>query len=189
MLTQLQKEKQTHLFRLIDVDHNGFMETKDWITIGERLAEERGITKDDEEYDQIQKAINGIWKDISIFISSKHPNKATLEEWMKFIEEKIIDVDEITYDEYVNQVVKGIFSILDLNKNGVIDAWEYILFLKCFGVKDGPAHDAFTLLDHNGDGVLDEKELIKSVKQFFKSDDSDSKGNSLFGPLDWFYNF
>ncbi|MEQ9298601.1 MAG: hypothetical protein RIF33_08560 [Cyclobacteriaceae bacterium] len=189
MLTELQQKKQTHLFRLIDVDHNGFMEAADWVTIGQRLAEEQGIKKGQPAYDQIQQGIHAIWKDLSKFISSKHPDKATLEEWMKFIEEKVINVDDATYDRYVNRVVDGIFSTLDLNKNGLIDAWEYILFLKCVGVKDGPAHDAFTLLDHNGDGVLDESELIKSVEQFLKSEDADSKGNSLFGPLDSFYHF
>lgn len=165
------------------------MEAADWITIGERLAKEQGIKPSEPEYNKIQQAVHGIWKDLSPFINSAHPDKATLEEWMTFIEEKVIGVDQKAYDSYVNLIVKGIFAILDLNGNGLIDAWEYILFLKCIGLQDGPAHDAFTLLDHNGDGVLDEEELIKSVEQFFKSDDPDAKGNSLFGPLEGFYHF
>ncbi len=189
MLTALQQKKQTHLFKLIDIDNNGLMEADDWVAIGQRLTTERGIQKGQQEYDRIQQAVQGIWKDLSPFIGAKQADKATPEEWSKFIEEKVISVDDATYAGYVNKVVKGIFTILDVNRNGAIDAWEYILFMKCMGVKDGPAHDAFTVLDNNGNGVLDEEELIKGVEEFFKSDDWHSKGNSLFGPLPEFYHF
>lgn len=165
------------------------MEAADWVAIGKRLTAERGIKKGQKEYTRIQNAVEAIWTDLSPFIGSKQKDKATPEEWCTFIEEKVINVDDVTYSKYVNQVVKGIFSILDVNNNGAIDAWEYILFMKCIGVDDGPAHDAFTILDHNGNGSLDEEELIKGVHDFFRSDDWDSKGNALFGPLKSFYHF
>ena len=165
------------------------MEAEDWEAIGDKIVAERGIRKGQDEYTRIKDAVESIWTQLSTYIDGQHKDKATPEEWCKFIEDKVINVDDATYAEYVNEVVKGIISILDVNNSGAIDAWEYILFMKCVGVKDGPAHDAFTILDHNGNGSLDEQELIKGVHDFFRSDDWDSKGNALFGPLESFYHF
>jgi Ca2+-binding EF-hand superfamily protein len=185
-MTPFQKEKQAHFFRLIDVDDNKFMEMEDFVTIGNRLASERGIKEGSEDYKRIQQAVAGMWEALSPYVSSGDSGKVTLDEWVKFIDDKVIKMDESVFTEYVQLVINGMFEILDHNENHVIDAWEYIQFLKCFGVPDGMAHAAFTTLDWDGNGEIDEHELERNVRNWFKSDDRNVRGNALFGPLDWF---
>ncbi|MFY0598268.1 MAG: hypothetical protein JXR03_01265 [Cyclobacteriaceae bacterium] len=183
MLTPFQHKKQTHFFNLIDVDSNGYLEPKDWINIGQRLAKLRGTVDGSAEQKEILSAAGKLWEDLSQYIEGESPNRANLEEWLKFVDEKIANAEEAFYDQYVNVVVKGVFAIMDEDKDGVIENREYSEFMHSFGMSESATKVAFSKMDQNGDGTLDESELIKSVGEFFRSDDSVSAGNWLFGPI------
>lgn len=183
MLTSLQKQKQEHFFKLIDVDKNQFLEPEDWTEIGKRLAKARGISEGTAEHESIINTANVLWGDLSQFVEGEEKNRASLGEWINFVDQKIVGIDQELYDQYVSSVVKGIFAIMDEDKNGTIESSEYIEFMSCFGLDESNAKLAFEKMDLNNDGTLDESELVQSVAEFFRSDDSESNGNWLFGPF------
>ncbi len=183
MLTPLQQQKQIHFFNLIDVDNNGFMEPEDWVEIGKRLSQVRGIATGTENYKIIQETMELVWADLSQYVDGMHPNRASLNEWLEFSDAKIINCDDEWYDNYVNKVVRGVFAIMDEDLSGTIEESEYYQFMSCFGVTESNAKLAFDKMDLNGDATIDESELIQSVQEFLRSDDPNSPGNSLFGPL------
>ncbi|MFT6868556.1 MAG: Ca2+-binding EF-hand superfamily protein [Cyclobacteriaceae bacterium] len=183
MLTALQKQKQIHFFNLIDVDHNGFMEPEDWVQIGKRLSKVRNIATGTEDYKRIQEAMEMVWTDLSQYVDGLHPNRANLEEWLKFTDAKVINCDDAWYNSYVNKMVKGVFALMDEDLSGTIEFTEYYQFMSCLGLSEAKARIAFDIMDLNNDATIDESELIKSVQEFLRSDDTKSPGNSLFGSL------
>lgn len=184
MMTELQTQKQTHYFNLVDVDKNGFIEKEDWVKIGDNLAAMRGIEKGTELYDAIQASLDTIWTNLSEHADADADGKVTLDEWLTFEDEKVINCDDDWYDSYVNNIVRGLFTVLDEDQNGVIGKDEYLNLMVSFQVQPSDAIEAFKKLDSDGNGTIDEAELINAVFEFHRSDDPESSGNWLFGPYD-----
>jgi Ca2+-binding EF-hand superfamily protein len=182
MMTELQTKKQTHYFNLVDIDNNGFIEKEDWEKIGENLAAMRNIEQGSETYKGIQAGLGTIWTNLQEHADVDSDGKVSLEEWLLFEDEKVINCDEEWYDSYVNNIVRGLFAVLDEDQNGVISQVEYINLMVSFHVSPSDARDAFQKLDSDGSGTIDEAELIQAVRDFRRSDKPETPGNWLFGP-------
>jgi Ca2+-binding EF-hand superfamily protein len=181
MLTPLQELKQTRYFRLIDIDKNGFIEQKDWKQIADNLAAMRGIQKGTEIYDALHATLQAVWTELRLYADKNNDHRISLEEWLTFEDEKIINCDDVWYDKFVNGVVLGLFAVLDANLDGVIGLDEYVHLMVSFRVQPIDAVDAFNKLDTNQDGVITRDELLSAVREFHKSNDPDAPGNWLFG--------
>lgn len=182
MLTTLQTIKQTHYFQLVDIDNNGYIDKSDWVQIGDNLAVMRNIEKGSEAYLGIQAAMDSIWTNLSSHADANSDGKVTLDEWLAFEDEKVINCDDEWYEEYVNTIVRGLFAVLDADQNGVIGLEEYVNLMVSFHVQPTDAELAFRKLDVNGNGTIDEEELVNAVFEFHRSDEQDTPGNYLFGP-------
>lgn len=184
MMTELQKKKQTHYFNLVDIDNNGFIEKDDWKKIGDNLAAMRNIEEGSDLYNGLQEGLGTIWTNLQEHADANSDGKVSLEEWLSFEDEKVINCDEDWYDSYVNNIVRGLFTVLDEDGNGVISQDEYINLMVSFHVSPSDARDAFKKLDSDGSGTIDEAELIQAVRQFHRSDEPGKPGNYLFGPFE-----
>jgi Ca2+-binding EF-hand superfamily protein len=182
MLTPLQELKQTHYFRVIDVDKNGFIEKSDWIKIGDNLAAIRGISKGSKEYITIQSNMDITWNNLREYADRNNDFRVSLDEWLNFEDEKVINCDDEWYDSYVNNTVRSLFDILDENKDGVISVEEYLQLMVSFRVQPSDGVEAFHKLDSNNDGLLSKEELLAAVYDFHRSNLPDANGNWLFGP-------
>lgn len=182
MLTALQKRKQTHYFNLVDVDKNGFIEASDWNAIGQNLAAMRGVEVDSPVYEGISTVIGTIWQNLSQYVDTNRDNRASLEEWLQFEDERVINCDEEWYDAYVNTIVRSVVALFDADGDGVISADEYRNIMVSFNIAPRHAIVAFRKLDINGDGHLSKDEMIQHVRDFHRSDNPDTPGNWLFGP-------
>jgi juvenile hormone diol kinase len=182
MLTPLQEIKQTRYFRLVDIDKNGYIEKNDWVKIGENLAAIRGIPKDSELSNAIMAQMDNIWNNLREYADKNNDFRVSLDEWLSFEDEKVINCDDEWYDSYVNNTVRGLFAILDANQDGVIGPDEYMHLMVSFRVQPSDAAEAFLRLDTNNDGVISMDELINAVREFHRSSEPDTPGNWLFGP-------
>lgn len=182
MMTDLQTKKQTHYFNLVDIDGNGFIEKEDWEKIGDNLAAMRSIEKGSHTYNALQEGLGTIWSNLSEHADADDDGKISLGEWLSFEDEKVINCDDDWYDSYVNNIVRGLFAVLDEDENGVISQNEYINLMVSFHVSPSDAKEAFEKLDNDGNGTIDEAELIQAVREFHRSDDKGTPGNYLFGP-------
>ena len=100
MLTTLQTIKQTHYFQLVDIVNNGYIDKSDWVQIGDNLAVVRSIEKGTDAYLGIQAAMDSIWTNLSSHADANSDGKVTLDEWLAFEDEKVINCDDEWYEEF-----------------------------------------------------------------------------------------
>jgi len=182
MLSPLHELKQNHFFKQIDFDNNGYLEHRDFVSIGDNLAALRGIRRGTDDYELIQSAMEKFWDAIRLDSDENKNYRITNEEWLNFIDEKIIEGKKEWYDEFINNFVRLLFNVLDHNTDGEISLEEYVHLIVAFGVEPKVAVETFDKIDANRDGIINLEEMIIAVEEFFKSNDMYSPGNWLFGP-------
>jgi Ca2+-binding EF-hand superfamily protein len=91
-----------------------------------------------------------------------------------FIEcfEDVVDVDALDDDarERLESIITKLFSIFDVNGDGVIDFTELAsgLSVLCGGTRDEKARAAFALYDYDGDGVITLEEMTRYLTSVFR---------------------
>lgn len=177
-MTDLQRQKITHFFHVLDHDGNGILEQEDFELVGEDLSTIIGHDENSVECLDLKLRAHRLF--ISILKDlGKHNAKITPEEWLKFFDEVVLKRP----NDYVNQSSTYLFSLFDQDGDGHIDQKEYMDMFKAYGLYTSTAKKAFDLLDLNGDGRISGGELVKAFEDFFHSSDPDLAGNWIFG--DW----
>ena len=181
MLTELLKQKQRYIFNLLDFDNNGFIERDDFVGIAENLCMVRGEELDSEESQHVLEQCNRLWDGLEFYIDANHDDKCTFEEWLQFVDLKLVNDNSGESKDYLNSVVGRLFDLYDINGDGHISVDEYIDIFLSFRLEAGLVAKSFQLLDLNGDGVITREELVKAVNEFLLSNDMDAPGNWIFG--------
>lgn len=181
MLSDLQQQKLTHYFNILDFDKNGILEKEDFTAVGENLAILWGFRYGTSEYNACISRIEQNWNDFRSFTKWEDPDKATLQEWLDFGDKALIHGEEEFYQRYVIKVAEEIFDFFDTDKDGHIALNEYIDLFMAFRIEIRYSAKSYTRLDLNSDDQLSREEMVSAVDQFFRSDDEDAPGNWLFG--------
>lgn len=181
MLSELQKEKISHYFRIVlDQDRNGVLDENDFREIGESLCILWIFKPNTPEY---QKVIDGClksWKMFQKYFDTQHA-EANEDQFLKFNEAMLTDKDDSVYREFVSLMIGSIFDSFDLNKDGVISTDEYTDMFLCYHIPIKHSARAFVKLDRDGDDAVTKTELMEAVDEFFLSSDPNARGNWLFG--------
>jgi Ca2+-binding EF-hand superfamily protein len=180
MLTDLQTAKLTHIFNIIDFDSNGTIEKEDFEAIGENLAIIRDFDYGSQDFDRVMGLSISIWDKLEPHIKG---NAGSLSDWLTFMDNLFNKGDGFEYLNYLTKFVDTLFSLFDVNNDGVFSQTEYIDLFIGLRTEVRFAPKSFKRIDINGDGIISKGELIKSVNHFMRSDDPEAPGNWLFG--DW----
>ncbi len=181
MLTEFQKEKISHYFRVVlDQDRNGVLDGNDFEKIGESLCLMWGYKPGTLEYQKVIDNSLSSWKIFKSYFESKNvePNE---EQFLHFYSKMISPGGDSLYKKFVIKMVSSIFDAFDLNEDGVISVDEYSDMFMCYHIPIKYSAKAFVKLDRDGDEFITKKELKRAVDEFFKSDDKSVSGNWLFG--------
>lgn len=181
MLTPLQKKKLTHYFSVLDFDGNGLLEKQDFTSIGENLAILWGFRYGSEEYKKVLSQWESSWSDFREFMGRDEDSKATLEEWLHFADENIVNGSDELYEKHVNKVAREVIGYFDVNNDGNLSLDEYIDLFMAYRIEIRYSAKAFTKLDRNHDDYISGEELLTALRQFFRSNDENVPGNWLFG--------
>lgn len=181
MLTELQEKKQRLFFRLLDSDRDGYISSKDFKSIGENICIMQGLELDTIVFRQIDEANEKLWMDIREYNDRSSRDSCSIEEWLKFSDDQIVNCDEVWYDNYINAVVTGLFLLFDSDGDGLISDREFFNIFVSFRVEVRSTSICFRKLDLNNDGHIALEELVEAVKEFLRSDDPNANGNWLFG--------
>ncbi|WP_425390664.1 EF-hand domain-containing protein [Ekhidna sp.] len=177
-MTELQNQKLTHFFNVLDHNGNGVLESDDFEQVGEYISDIVG--HEDNSVERLDLKLRShrlfvqILKDVD-----KHEAELTLDEWLKFFDEVVLNKP----NDYINQSATYLFSLFDQDMDGHIDEREYLDMFKAYGLYMSVAKKAFDLLDFNGDGRISGGELVKAFEDYFLSSDEGAPGNWIFG--DW----
>jgi len=184
MLTDLQRKKLLHYFKVLDFDRNGYIEIDDFHAIAENLVILWHVKPTDPEHQRIMNSTLRIWHDIQMFVDENNDEIATTDEWLKYADNRIVNCSEAEYDEYVNKLVRDLFDFFDTNNDNLLSLDEYLDLFMAFRLEARHAAKGFLALDRNHDEYISKPELIKGVREFLRSNNTKSKGNLLFGPFE-----
>jgi len=182
MLPPLLRAKQTHYFTLVDIDNDGYLTASDWAEIARNLASLRGLKAHTPPYDALMAILGTIWANLSQYATDPTRARVSLDDWLRFEEERVIYCDDDWYDSYVNTIVRGLFAMFDEEARGWISRRDYVDLMMSFWVKPQDAFHAFDYLDIHGDGRLSPEMFINHVLQFHRNMDPNCPSNWFFGP-------
>ncbi len=181
MLTEFQKVKLPNLFNMFDMDADGTINQRDIVRIVDACSVKRGWQNGEKEYKALYNHFISIWENLLEVADKNQDDHLTLEEFLKFYGH-IIDNEEL-YTQMIQGLGTAVFSTFDTNSDGNLSLAEYQDFYRVIGLKTNFATTIYTHLDLDQNGFISITELLKLMDQFFKSQDHQSPGNFIFGPI------
>ena len=176
MLTDVQKQKFTHQFKVMDGDKNGRVEWADYERIANNIVGTRGWKPGTQEYESLMGQYKYGWEQASPFAVD---GGVTLEKWLEHAD-AILATPGI-YDTLVRPTAGMIFDTFDQDGDQKVSLQEWRDFFRCHGIEADEADRCFGKYDLNGDGYVSRSELVDLVGQFYMSSDPGAPGNLLFG--------
>lgn len=177
-MKDVQKQKLTHFFNVLDHDGNKTLQPEDFQLVGDAISDIVGYDPNSRERLELKLRAHRLFIQILKDINKQEAD-LSLEEWLKFFDDVVLSKP----NDYVNQSSTYLFSLFDQDGDGYIDQREYLDMFKAYGLYSAQAKKAFDMLDINGDGRISGGELVKAFEDFFSSSEEKSPGNWIFG--DW----
>lgn len=175
------KLKFTHLFKILDFDHDGLLQEADFMSLGENIAIFRCLEPPSDVEDLITRRGQEFWKSLKNFTNLQPMTRCNLQNWLKYLDE-ITSVDSPQdFHQQARDAVDDIFFIYDKNHDDFISKQEYLCLFVSLRVEIKQADECFRLLDLNDDQKISREEMFLAIMQFFLSEDKDQPGNLLFG--------
>ena len=182
MLSDVQKKKIVHFFELLDSHKNGFLQAEDFSEIAERIRMGLGYEAGGEKHVFLAKKSAKFFHTLLNAISHENKQVISQQEWIDFIDKKIINNDDEEYKEEFEEFIIGfLFDLFDDNHDGYISTDEYVDMFVVYGIDIKYSAKAFLKLDLNKDDKLSRNELLHSFEMFLVSDDANQQGNWIFG--------
>lgn len=180
IFSETQKRKVHHLFNVLDIDRNGQLQPNDFVNVGKKIVKQLGLKENARGARLILLKSHRLF--VQLLTDLHNPELTlTLWDWIAFFRDQVESEDEGILDHYIQRTSRHIFDLFDVNKDKHISREEYANMLTIYNIPHDMAIQGFEELDANGDGLISVEEMIEGLNNFFKSEDTDSKGNLIFG--------
>ncbi len=184
MLSDLQRKKLTHFFRLLDLDNNDILQLDDFSDIAERLSQEFGYDHASDEHKFLVDRCVNFFHRLLTNIEHEGYQVISLEEWLNYMDTTFVhNPEHEALDEFTDFIIGFLFDLFDENNDGYLSAEEYADMFLLYNIDIKHSGKAFTSIDINKDERLARNELVYAFETFMTSDDPDARGNWIFG--DW----
>jgi Ca2+-binding EF-hand superfamily protein len=180
MLTDLQRRKLTHYFRVYDVDDDGRIGPLDFARITENVRILNGYKDGSTAHQDLRTAFQERWEALRSVADLDHDGTVDLDEWLQYWDGVVSEDDR--YHAQVAVVADRLFENFDIDEDGVIGVDEFCDFFAVYGMRAAVARQVFVDLDSDGDGRISRDEFLEMASQFYRSDEPEAPGNRLFGP-------
>ncbi len=184
MLTELQRRKLMKLFSMYDACNFGVLKISDFEQLAQRLAALRGWKVGSSAYEEISGKYLFRWNQMRAKIKEKvnhrMDSRVTLEEWLAYHD---LILSDPSYREQVAALAEAIFNVVDVDESNHLDKEEWANLFRVYNIPIIYVEDTFTKIDLNGDGVLSKDEVLSLIQDFYYSDDPNTVGNYMFGPI------
>ncbi len=179
MLTELQKRKQTALFRREDMNNDGYYGKADAKEFARRVCEVLGLQPDSPECALVHARVGRRPEALRGFYAAVG-DQYSLDDYLKLGD--FIVSDDALFDEIIAEQVRAVVGLWDRDRDGKLSAAEFVKLEWCYAINEEDAQEVFRHLDRDGDGYLTVEECEQAAEEFYRSDDPDAPGNWLFGP-------
>jgi Ca2+-binding EF-hand superfamily protein len=169
------EKKLLSFFRRVNFAKDGKLSKNDFETLADRYVKLGRL--DGVAAKQVRRKIVKIWAD---FFATAAPNGVIDEQTFLKTMKKNEDILLRTFWQFCGLW----FDAIDLNGDGVIQAAEFLLYLRAFGVDDEhAAEQAFKMMDTQRNGQLSYDEFVQAGCEYFISSDESLPSKHMFGPL------
>lgn len=175
MASELQRRKVAVVFSAMDDDADGFLDRSDFEALTARWTGKRGLTTGSEAGARLSAIMMGWWQTLLTASDTDRDDRVTLDE-------VLVVVDGLATDTTpVRATASAMFSAIDGNGDGAIDAAEYRELIETWNGVATDTDEVFGLLDADGDGQLSEDEFVELWTEFWAGDDPRARGTWVFG--------
>jgi hypothetical protein len=178
MLSELQKRKLAALFGHHDQDRDGFLTKADYEGFAQRICELWDRLPGTAEYETAYAQNMAVWDYVQQVADMNHDGRISLDEFLASYDNTLSD--EKLFDQMVVEYGTTLFNLSDRDGDGRISGAEMVGLLKCYGLPQESAQEAFRALDVDESGSLSVEQLMKRAREYY-SDDPSAAGNWLFG--------
>jgi pimeloyl-ACP methyl ester carboxylesterase len=165
MLTDLQKQKLTRLFHILDANDNGYLEPADAERLAHNIATARDIERSSPQFAALLRRYQESMALSRPFADAS--GRLNLNAFLQY-HDWMLNMPG-TYQLAVQRLVEFVFYALDEDGDGEVTLAEARLFYAAHGI--------------DSDGFLTHAEATDIVTQFYFSSDPHVPGNWLFGPF------
>jgi Ca2+-binding EF-hand superfamily protein len=180
MVSELRRKKLTKSFNSLDHDGSGVISQEDLAQSAEATAQVRGYKSGSPEYQSLyEKMVTSPWQDL-VKMDADGDGKVTLDEYIAYFDKPASDP---TVNRFITNGGEALFNAGDSDSDGEISLENFKKMNLAWQPDEAQAEQTFGKLDTNGDGAISKEEFLGHVKDFFFSDDPESPGNLILGPV------
>jgi Ca2+-binding EF-hand superfamily protein len=182
-LSDTQKRKIHHLFNVLDIDNNGFLQPEDFVNVGKKIVTLLSLDLNSRAARLILLKSHRLF--VQLLTDLKNPELSlTLWDWIEFFRDQVEKEEASILEHYIHRTSRHIFDLFDINRDKLISREEYADMLTIYNISQETAIQGFEELDSNNDNFISADEMVSGLRNFFNSSDPDAKGNLIFG--DWY---
>ncbi len=169
-------------FKVMDVDHNGFLSLSDFEAIADRMLQ---LPDNPSKPEEIRELFRSLYQNMIAGGTAVDSNTMIAEEEFFGNAAKAVTLVE-SAQEVGRQKNEVFFDLIDTDHSGKISYEEYRKYLAIYSGGDDPdrARKAFESLDVDGDGSITRAEFIEGHMGYWCTLPSDKTDGPLpYGPL------
>jgi Ca2+-binding EF-hand superfamily protein len=183
MLSDLQRRKISHQFKMLDLNGDGFLSDPDVGMIVNNLAREFKVSPASDTFAALKAVYAAQWQQIQQFGDPNQDGRVSLDELLTYWDATLNTPGAL--DVLVTDYSQSYFALFELlDPDGPKNCYTPDRWGKYFVAHNQPYQDGvagITAIDRNGSGLVDVTEAVRAMREFFGSD-PDAPGNILFGP-------
>lgn len=174
--------KLDRAFALLDTDRNGKLEKSDFLVLADRLG--TVFSAEAETRDLMRDRLAELW-DVDVAHMDTDGDGCVDRDEFRAGARKSVAVDRHGLVQRLGAMMAVWMRMADADGDGVVNLQEYITMFSVAMPGTAPENleVAFHQLDADGDGVLNNAEVSQAVQEYYTSEDPNSRGNMLYGPL------
>jgi len=185
-LSDFQRRKLLHKFKLLDIDQNQLIEYEDFQHVIDVLAEQRGWGIGDANFERLTASNRDLWMAVQSFCEVGEEGAVTPEQWLRYHAHALQQAGEFDqlvpgFETTLAAFTAFVHELLDSDGDGFVRFEDYLALARAHNIDEEQAKKTFSTIDQNGDGALSLEEVSVLVRQFYLSDDPKAPGNELFG--------
>jgi Ca2+-binding EF-hand superfamily protein len=167
---------------MLDTDGDGNVREEDLLSLAAKLSEAFAANAPG-TVAHLQNTFAALWETDLKKMDSDHNGTIDRDEWRAGIRHAVA-TDRDGFLDRMGAMVQAWLDMCDTDGDGNISRDEYItMYAKTLGLSPEHLDEAFTALDTNGSGTLSRAEIRTAVEEYYTSEENDTPGNRLFGPL------
>ncbi|RKR86861.1 EF hand domain-containing protein [Micromonospora pisi] len=175
--------KLARRFATYDTNGDGYVGGEDFARSAVRMAEEFGHLADSPARQRLEELADQIWRHLADVADTDTDGQVSETEYKAAFAAGLLETPA-SFDAGYLPFLDAIMAIADTDGDGLLTSDEYVRWTgSLMNLPEFDARDVFQRLDADGDHQVSTRDLLEAIREFYFSEDPDSAGSWLLGPL------